>query len=106
MTGHPKVDKDSKETFALHCKPLIFPYITYFYFNEDGVNQKDVPLLSINQLTPIHDFAITKQFAIFPDTVGGCTNKCHARKRHACGFLSQRKCQELGYYQDMLGVTN
>jgi len=68
MTGHPKVDKDSKETFALHCKPLIFPYITYFYFNEDGVNQKDVPLLSINQLTPIHDFAITKQFAIFPET--------------------------------------
>ncbi|KAL9354053.1 hypothetical protein Peur_052023 [Populus x canadensis] len=54
--------------FALHCKPLIFPYITYFYFNEDGVKQKDVHLLSINQLTPIHDFAITKQFAIFPET--------------------------------------
>ncbi|KAJ6906599.1 hypothetical protein NC652_024115 [Populus alba x Populus x berolinensis] len=68
MTAHPKVDKDTKETFAFQCNPSFFPYVTYFYFNEDGVKQRDVPLLSINQPTPIHDFAITKRFAIFPET--------------------------------------
>ncbi|CAK7329309.1 unnamed protein product [Dovyalis caffra] len=68
MTAHPKVNKDTKETFAFQCNPLFFPYITYFYFNEDGVKQKDVPLLSINQPTFIHDFAITKRSAIFAET--------------------------------------
>jgi len=68
MTAHPKVDKDTKEAFAFHCNPTCFPYVTYFYFNEDGVKQREVPLLSINQPTPIHDFAITKRFAIFPET--------------------------------------
>ncbi|KAL3580956.1 hypothetical protein D5086_018791 [Populus alba] len=68
MTAHPKVDEDTKETFAFQCNPSFFPYVTYFYFNEDGVKQRDVPLLSINQPTPIHDFAITKRFAIFPET--------------------------------------
>ncbi|KAG6761813.1 hypothetical protein POTOM_035050 [Populus tomentosa] len=68
MTAHPKVDKDTKETFAFQCNPLFFPYVSYFYFNEDGVKQREVSLLSINQPTPIHDFAITKRFAIFPET--------------------------------------
>ncbi|KAF9676289.1 hypothetical protein SADUNF_Sadunf09G0123400 [Salix dunnii] len=68
MTAHPKVDEDTKETFAFQCNPSFFPHVTYFYFNENGVKQKDVPLLSIDQPTPIHDFAITKRFAIFPET--------------------------------------
>ncbi|KAJ6693041.1 CAROTENOID CLEAVAGE DIOXYGENASE 4 CHLOROPLASTIC-RELATED [Salix purpurea] len=68
MTAHPKVDEDTRETFAFQCNPSFFPHVTYFYFDENGVKQKDVPLLSINQPTPIHDFAITKRFAIFPET--------------------------------------
>ncbi|KAJ6410075.1 hypothetical protein OIU84_009553 [Salix udensis] len=68
MTAHPKVDEDTRETFAFQCNPSFYPHLTYFYFDENGVKQKDVPLLSINQPTPIHDFAITKRFAIFPET--------------------------------------
>ncbi|KAJ6311014.1 hypothetical protein OIU76_015687 [Salix suchowensis] len=68
MTAHPKVDEDTRETFAFQCNPSFYPHVTYFYFDENGVKQKDVPLLSINQPTPIHDFAITKRFAIFPET--------------------------------------
>ncbi|KAJ8767853.1 hypothetical protein K2173_020793 [Erythroxylum novogranatense] len=67
MTAHPKVDFDTKETFAFSCRP-VFPYITYFSFNQDGYKQTDVPLLSIDQPTLIHDFAITKRFAIFAET--------------------------------------
>ncbi|KAB5541740.1 hypothetical protein DKX38_014714 [Salix brachista] len=68
MTAHPKVDEDTRETFAFQCNPSFYPHVTYFYFDENGVKQKDVPLLSIKQPTPIHDFAITKRFAIFPET--------------------------------------
>ncbi|KAJ6897103.1 hypothetical protein NC651_023093 [Populus alba x Populus x berolinensis] len=57
-----------RKLFASIAIQSFFPYVTYFYFNEDGVKQRDVPLLSVNQPTPIHDFAITKRFAIFPET--------------------------------------
>ncbi|KAL5763634.1 hypothetical protein ACOSQ2_016228 [Xanthoceras sorbifolium] len=67
MTAHPKTDIDTKETFAFKCSP-IFPYLTFFSFDENGVKQKDVHICSIHHPIFIHDFAITKRFAIFPET--------------------------------------
>ncbi|OMO77045.1 Carotenoid oxygenase [Corchorus olitorius] len=67
MTAHPKVDLDTKETFAFSWS-LTFPHLTFFRFNENGVKQKQVAISSIKQPCFIHDFAITKRFAIFHET--------------------------------------
>ncbi|KAL9416654.1 hypothetical protein AB3S75_039781 [Citrus x aurantiifolia] len=68
MTAHPKTDMTTKETFAFKFSPFFSPHLTFFRFNANGVKQKDVPILSINRPTFIHDFAITKRFAIFSET--------------------------------------
>ncbi|OMO51635.1 Carotenoid oxygenase [Corchorus capsularis] len=67
MTAHPKVDMDTKETFAFSWS-LTFPHLTFFRFDEKGVKQKQVAISSIKQPCFIHDFAITKTFAIFHET--------------------------------------
>ncbi|XP_068652733.1 probable carotenoid cleavage dioxygenase 4, chloroplastic [Aristolochia californica] len=66
MTAHPKVDPDSGEVFAFRYGPVP-PYLTYFRFNADGIKQPDVPIFSLGQPSMIHDFAITKRFAVFVD---------------------------------------
>ncbi|XP_022728719.1 zeaxanthin 7,8(7',8')-cleavage dioxygenase, chromoplastic-like [Durio zibethinus] len=67
MTAHPKVDSETKETFAFRWS-LIFPHLTFFRFDENGIKQKEVPIFSIKQPSFFHDFAITKRFAIFHET--------------------------------------
>ncbi|WRX27850.1 Carotenoid oxygenase - like 10 [Theobroma cacao] len=67
MTAHPKVDLDTKETFAFSWS-LSFPHLKFFHFDGNGVKQNEVPIFSINQPCFIHDFAITKRFAIFHET--------------------------------------
>ncbi|XP_043687915.1 probable carotenoid cleavage dioxygenase 4, chloroplastic [Telopea speciosissima] len=66
MTAHPKVDPDTGENFAFHHN-LIYPFLTFFYFDSNGSKQSNVPIFSLTQHSLIHDFAITKRFAIFPD---------------------------------------
>ncbi|KAH9699345.1 putative carotenoid cleavage dioxygenase 4 [Citrus sinensis] len=68
MTAHPKTDMTTKETFAFKFSPVFSPHLTFFRFDANGIKQKDVPILSINRPTFIHDFAITKRFAIFSET--------------------------------------
>ncbi|OMO67505.1 Carotenoid oxygenase [Corchorus olitorius] len=67
MNAHPKVDLDTKETFAFSWS-LTFPYLTLLRFDENGVKQNEVPISSIKQPCFIHDFAITKRFAVFHET--------------------------------------
>lgn len=67
MTAHPKVDIDTKETFAFTTS-LTFPYLSFFHFDSNGVKQKEVPISSVHKPTFLHDFGITKRFAIFCDT--------------------------------------
>lgn len=66
MTAHPKVDTDTGEAFAFRYGPVP-PYLTYFYFDKDGNKQPDVPIFTLTSPAFLHDFAITKKYAIFAD---------------------------------------
>ncbi|XVF47036.1 hypothetical protein PTKIN_Ptkin03bG0076800 [Pterospermum kingtungense] len=64
MTAHPKFDMETKETFAFSWS-FIFPHLTFFRIDQKGVKQNEVPIFSMQKPSLIHDFAITKRFAIF-----------------------------------------
>ncbi|KGN53473.1 probable carotenoid cleavage dioxygenase 4, chloroplastic [Cucumis sativus] len=66
MTAHPKVDSDTGEAFAFRYGPLP-PFLTYFRFDKNGAKHSDVPILSMNRPSFLHDFAITKKYAVFTD---------------------------------------
>nr|XP_023880136.1 probable carotenoid cleavage dioxygenase 4, chloroplastic [Quercus suber]POF22981.1 putative carotenoid cleavage dioxygenase 4, chloroplastic [Quercus suber] len=66
MTAHPKIDSDTGEAFAFRYSPVP-PFLTYFRFNKNGVKQPDVPIFSMTRPSFLHDFAITKKYAIFAD---------------------------------------
>ncbi|KAK9716141.1 hypothetical protein RND81_06G213500 [Saponaria officinalis] len=66
MTAHPKVDQDTSETFAFRYGPVP-PFLTYFRFDPKGNKQADVPIFSMSRPSFLHDFAITKKYAVFPD---------------------------------------
>ncbi|GAB2271626.1 carotenoid cleavage dioxygenase 4 [Dionaea muscipula] len=66
MTAHPKTDADTGEVFAFRNR--IFPQrLSYFWFDADGNKQPDVPILSLDRPSFLHDFSITKKYAIFPN---------------------------------------
>ncbi|XP_057448865.1 probable carotenoid cleavage dioxygenase 4, chloroplastic [Lotus japonicus] len=66
MTAHPKIDPDSGECFAFRYGPVP-PFLTYFRFDPDGKKHPDVPVFSMTRPSFLHDFAITKKYAIFTD---------------------------------------
>nr|QPD79367.1 carotenoid cleavage dioxygenase 4 [Impatiens walleriana] len=66
MTAHPKVDPETKEAFAFRYGPIP-PFLTFFRFDRDGNKQPDVPIFSMASPSLLHDFAITKKYAIFSD---------------------------------------
>ncbi|KAL4590643.1 hypothetical protein LXL04_003580 [Taraxacum kok-saghyz] len=66
MTAHPKFDPDTKEAFSFRYSPTP-PYLTYFWFDENGNKQPDVPIFSMKQLSLTHDLAISKKYAIMFD---------------------------------------
>ncbi|CAI0410156.1 unnamed protein product [Linum tenue] len=68
MTAHPKIDLQTGETFAFRYGPRS-PCLTYFRFDAEGRKQADVPIPSFSRKTPfLHDFAITKKYAMFVET--------------------------------------
>ncbi|KAB2065681.1 hypothetical protein ES319_A09G105700v1 [Gossypium barbadense] len=67
MTAHPKVDSETKDTFA-YSWSFKTPHLTFFRIDEKGVKQNEVPIFSMHRPSLIHDFAITKRFAIFHET--------------------------------------
>ncbi|XP_076957272.1 putative carotenoid cleavage dioxygenase 4, chloroplastic [Bidens hawaiensis] len=66
MTAHPKVDPVTKEAFGFRYGPVP-PFLTFFRFNENGEKQADVPIFSMTSPSFLHDFAISKNYAIFPE---------------------------------------
>ncbi|PWA67637.1 Carotenoid oxygenase [Artemisia annua] len=66
MTAHPKIDPETKEAFAFRYGPMP-PFLTFFRFDQNGEKQPDVPIFSMTSPSFLHDFAITKNYAIFPE---------------------------------------
>ncbi|KAK1305619.1 hypothetical protein QJS10_CPA10g01246 [Acorus calamus] len=66
MTAHPKTDPDTGETFAFRYT-FVRPFLTYFMFDADGTKLPDVPITSLTRPLFLHDFAITKKYALFFD---------------------------------------
>ncbi|KAL9670897.1 hypothetical protein QQ045_008458 [Rhodiola kirilowii] len=66
MTAHPKMDLETGETFAFRYGPVP-PFLTYFRFDPNGKKQPDVPIFSMTSPSFLHDFAITKKYAIFTE---------------------------------------
>lgn len=67
MTAHPKIDPGTGELFAFRYGPFP-PFLNYFRVLPTGEKEPDVEIWSMRRPSFIHDFAITKQYAIFPDT--------------------------------------
>ncbi|KAL7150561.1 hypothetical protein ABFS83_05G120900 [Erythranthe nasuta] len=67
MTAHPKIDRETGEAFAYQYS-VFRPFLKFFRINSDGRKQKDVAINSIHGCTVIHDFAITKNYAVFGDS--------------------------------------
>ncbi|KAH7862221.1 hypothetical protein Vadar_001621 [Vaccinium darrowii] len=65
FTAHPKVDPFTGEmfTFGISHTP---PYVTYRVISKDGLMQDPVPI-TISDPIIMHDFAITKNYAIVMD---------------------------------------
>ncbi|KAJ9556317.1 hypothetical protein OSB04_010931 [Centaurea solstitialis] len=66
MTAHPKIDPVTKEAFAFRYGPMP-PFLTFFRVNENGEKQADIPIFSMTSPSFLHDFAITKNYAIFSE---------------------------------------
>ncbi|KAL3818351.1 hypothetical protein ACJIZ3_004256 [Penstemon smallii] len=64
MTAHPKIDQQTGESFAFRYGPMP-PFLTFFRINRDGEKQPDVPIFSMTSPSFLHDFAVTKKYAIF-----------------------------------------
>lgn len=66
MTAHPKIDQDTNEAFAFRYGPIP-PFLTYFRIESNGTKTPDVPIFSMTSPSFLHDFAITKKYAIFSE---------------------------------------
>ncbi|XP_057811819.1 probable carotenoid cleavage dioxygenase 4, chloroplastic [Salvia miltiorrhiza] len=66
MTGHPKIDRVTGETFAF-AYDVVPPFLKLFWIDSNGRKHKDVGIFSMKRLTVIHDFALTETYAVIPD---------------------------------------
>lgn len=67
MTAHPKKDPATGEVFAFRYGPVP-PFLSYFRFDREGNKcGPEVPIYGVQQPSFLHDFAITRRYALFPD---------------------------------------
>ncbi|KAK6129660.1 hypothetical protein DH2020_036597 [Rehmannia glutinosa] len=67
MTAHPKIDKATGEAFC-YGYDVVRPYLTFYRIDRGGRKQKGVPISSMEKCAAIHDFAVTENYVVFPDT--------------------------------------
>lgn len=66
MCAHPKFDPATGEMFAFSFRPsLKFPF-SFYKVSPNGIKSKEVTI-PLKEISFIHDFAITQNYAIFPD---------------------------------------
>jgi len=66
MTAHPKIDLETGEMSTFSYDVQKQPYLTYFRVAPNGVKGVDVPI-TLPEPTLMHDFAVTDNYAIFPE---------------------------------------
>nr|WQF66837.1 carotenoid cleavage dioxygenase CCD4.1 [Verbascum giganteum] len=66
MTAHPKVDHETGQVFAFRSN-ISSPYLTFFRIDSSGKKGPDLPIFSMKGASLVHDFALTKNYVIFPD---------------------------------------
>ncbi|KAG6387826.1 hypothetical protein SASPL_153020 [Salvia splendens] len=66
MTAHPKMDAETSEVFTFRHS-IKAPYLSFFRINAEGIKQPEIPIASLNEASLVHDFAITRNYAVFPD---------------------------------------
>ncbi|CAI9759529.1 unnamed protein product [Fraxinus pennsylvanica] len=96
MTAHPKIDSDTGEAFAFRYSSTMPPFLTFFRISANGIKQKDVPIFSMKKASFIHDFALTKNYAIFPETQIGMNLSEIIKGRSPMG-VDPNKVPRLGF---------
>ncbi len=67
MTAHPKIDPETGDMFSYSVDFFQAPYLTLFKVSADGRKQANVNI-TLPEACLIHDFAITSNYIVFPDT--------------------------------------
>ncbi|CAM9454562.1 unnamed protein product [Ectocarpus sp. 6 AP-2014] len=69
FTAHPKKDPDTGKlhAFGYQFKDNNKPYITYYVLDTNGKLERQFPIVGIKRPIMMHDFAITKNYAVFLD---------------------------------------
>ncbi|CAI9776074.1 unnamed protein product [Fraxinus pennsylvanica] len=66
LIAHPKVDPLTGDLYTLSYNVIKKPYLKFFKFDTCGKMSREV-LISLQQPTMIHDFAMTESHVIIPD---------------------------------------
>lgn len=67
MCAHPKFDSATGEMFAFSFRPSLKYPFSFYKVSPNGVKSREVTI-PIKEIPFIHDFAITQNYAIFPDS--------------------------------------
>ncbi|MCO5600403.1 hypothetical protein L7F22_054515 [Adiantum nelumboides] len=67
MCAHPKFDASTGEMFAFSFRPSLKYPFSFYKVSPNGIKSREVTV-PLKEIPFIHDFAITENYAIFPDS--------------------------------------